>query len=56
MSQNSGRIIDISPAELESATTVLARAFHEDPLLSYVMREHNGEDDARVRKFFSFTC
>ena len=56
MSQNSGRIIDISPAELESATTVLARAFHEDPLLSYVMREHNGEDDAWVRKFFSFTC
>lgn len=56
VSQDTSRIIDILPSELESATIVLARAFHEDPLLSYVMGEHDGEGDPRVRKFFSFTC
>lgn len=56
VSQDAFRIIDILPSELEFATTVLAKAFYEDPLLSYVIGEHGEKGDPRVRKFFSFTC
>ena len=56
MSQNPARMVDIPASELELATTVLSRAFGEDPLLAYVIGAHEGEKDPRVRKFFSFTC
>lgn len=56
MSQRSARIVDIEAARLQEATTVLSRAFSNDPMLSYVMGDHEGESDPRVRLFFSFSC
>jgi predicted GNAT family N-acyltransferase len=56
MDRNAARIVDIKSNRLEQATDVLSRAFGGDPMVSYVMGDHDGKNDPRVRLFFSFSC